>query len=125
MIEDKLHIVVCIKQTVSASGPAFTKAGGGKDLPMAMSPFDEFAVEEGVRIKERLNGKAVVPMVQGLGLDSTVASHWILTSRSPSLISQAKPLRFQPLGKVIPATYSVTSPYADHLTIRTQTLRDE
>jgi electron transfer flavoprotein beta subunit len=58
MIEDKLHIVVCVKYTVSSTGGQL--GPGAKDAPKALSPFDEYAVEEGVRLKERLEGKAVV-----------------------------------------------------------------
>jgi electron transfer flavoprotein alpha/beta subunit len=58
MIGDKLHIVVCVKQTPSAATPV-----PGAAVPMAMNPFDEYALEEGVRLKEKAGGKAVVTAV--------------------------------------------------------------
>lgn len=60
MFNDKLHIVVCLKYTISSAGGKLGPGSDGKDLPMAISPFDEYAVEEGVRIRERLDGKAAV-----------------------------------------------------------------
>lgn len=60
MIGENLHIVVCIKQTVSATSSGSPWQPGA---PMAVNPFDEYAVEEGVRIKERLGGKAVVTVL--------------------------------------------------------------
>jgi len=59
MIGDKLYVVVCVKYTVSAAGQSAPRPGA-QGVPMALSPFDEYAVEEGVRIKERLGGAAVV-----------------------------------------------------------------
>jgi electron transfer flavoprotein beta subunit len=50
MIQDKLFIVVPVKYTAASTGPG----------TLALSPFDEYAVEEAVRIRERLGGKAVV-----------------------------------------------------------------
>lgn len=62
MIGDQLHMVVCIKQTSAASNVAPGTAGA----KAAINPFDEYAIEEGVRLKERLNGKAyVVAMSMG------------------------------------------------------------
>ncbi|MBI4054787.1 MAG: electron transfer flavoprotein subunit beta/FixA family protein [Elusimicrobia bacterium] len=63
MIGDKLHIVVCIKQTSSSTNAQFdakkatVQAAGAQ---AAINPFDEYAIEEGVRIRERLNSKATV-----------------------------------------------------------------
>ena len=61
MIGDQLHIVICVKQTSSASNVAAGAAPGASRA--AMNPFDEYALEEGVRIKERANGKAVVSVL--------------------------------------------------------------
>ena len=55
MIGDSLHIVVCVKQTVSSAQGAGDQVG--------LNPFDEYALEEGVRIKERLDNKAVVSVL--------------------------------------------------------------
>jgi len=63
MIGDQLHIVVCVKQTASSTNSQFDPAKGTVQVSgdqAAMNPFDEYALEEGVRIKERLDGKAVV-----------------------------------------------------------------
>jgi len=73
VIGENFHIVVCLKQTPSATVPLRYDPSTG--LPVAsqwgINPFDEFALEEGVRIKERLNGKAVVT---GLTLGPASAS---------------------------------------------------
>ena len=58
MIGDKLHIIVCVKQTPSAATPV-----AGAPAPMAINPFDEYALEEGVRLKEKAGGSAVVTAV--------------------------------------------------------------
>ena len=63
MIGESLHIVVCVKQTLSSTNAPYDPKTGAVLLAQAqaaVNPFDEYAVEEGVRIKERLNGKAVV-----------------------------------------------------------------
>ncbi len=63
MIGDSLHIVVCVKQTASSTNAQFDPQKGAVQVSgdqAAMNPFDEYAVEEGVRLRERLDGKAVV-----------------------------------------------------------------
>lgn len=65
MIGESLHIVVCVKHTPAATGVlSFDPATGEpKSAQWAMNPFDEYALEEGVRIKEQLGGKAVVTVL--------------------------------------------------------------
>ena len=62
MIGENLHIVVCVKQTPAATAVLTYDATTGlpNTAQLAMNPFDEFALEEGVRLKERAGGKATV-----------------------------------------------------------------
>ena len=54
-----MNIVVCVKQTVDTA--AAVAVEGGKiswgDAPMILNPWDEYAVEEALRIKEAHGGK--------------------------------------------------------------------
>jgi len=64
VIGENLHIVVCVKQTPAATAALqYDAAGMPVAAQWAMNPFDEYALEEGVRIKERLTGKAVVTVL--------------------------------------------------------------
>ncbi|MFA6003156.1 MAG: electron transfer flavoprotein subunit beta/FixA family protein [Elusimicrobiota bacterium] len=69
-----LHIVVCIKNTPSTLYVNVDDATGQvktSGLMFAINPFDEYAVEEAVRVKERLPGSTVT--VISLGPDSDQA----------------------------------------------------
>ncbi|MEK7382077.1 MAG: electron transfer flavoprotein subunit beta/FixA family protein [Elusimicrobiota bacterium] len=63
-----LHIVVCVKSTPSSVNvpvdPAtgLPKTGGA---PTAINPFDEFALEEAVRLKERVAGSTATALTLG------------------------------------------------------------
>ncbi len=63
-----LHIVVCIKQTPSTSNIQIDPVTGTlkrEGMAAAINPFDEFAIEEGVRIKERVPGSTVSVVTMG------------------------------------------------------------
>ena len=53
-----MHIVVCIKQTPATANAAQIDPKPGtlkrESMAAAINPFDEYGVEEGVRIKERV-----------------------------------------------------------------------
>lgn len=69
-----LNIVVCVKNTpTSTSVPVDAETGKVKTtgLLYAMNPFDEYAVEEAIRLKERLPGSTVTALT--LGPDSSEA----------------------------------------------------
>jgi len=55
-----VHVVVCTKQTPDSA--AAMKIEDGKaawgDSPMVVNPWDEYAIEEAIRIKENKGGKA-------------------------------------------------------------------
>jgi electron transfer flavoprotein beta subunit len=53
-------IVVCVKHT-----PSSAAAGSGPDVPMSLNPLDEYAVEEALRLKERLPGSKVLALSLG------------------------------------------------------------
>jgi electron transfer flavoprotein beta subunit len=55
-----LHIVVCIKQTPDTAAKVEVKDGHVTwgDSGLVVNPWDEYAVEEAIRLKEKLNGKA-------------------------------------------------------------------
>ena len=57
-----MHIVVCIKQTPAATNIPIDAVTGRlktESLQYAINPFDEYAVEEALRIKERLAGATI------------------------------------------------------------------
>ncbi|MGQ0643926.1 MAG: electron transfer flavoprotein subunit beta/FixA family protein [Elusimicrobiota bacterium] len=63
-----LHIVVCIKQTPATSNIQIDPATGTlkrEGMAAAINPFDEYAIEEGVSIKERLPGSTVSVITMG------------------------------------------------------------
>lgn len=63
-----LHIVVCVKNTpASTSVPIDGTTGKVKreGLTLAINPFDEFAVEEAVRCKEKIAGSTVTALTVG------------------------------------------------------------
>ncbi|MFZ5597271.1 MAG: electron transfer flavoprotein subunit beta/FixA family protein [Bacillota bacterium] len=63
-----MKIVVCMKQTFDTEAK-IAIGGDGKitkqGVSLIMNPYDEFAVEEGLRIKEKLGGDVTVVTVAG------------------------------------------------------------
>jgi electron transfer flavoprotein beta subunit len=63
-----LHIVVCIKQTPSTTNVQIDPTTGTikrEGVASAINPFDEFAIEEAVRLKERVPGSQVSVITMG------------------------------------------------------------
>lgn len=63
-----MHIVVCIKQTPATANIQIDPKTGTlkrEGMAAAINPFDEFAIEEGVRIKERVPGSHVSVITMG------------------------------------------------------------
>ncbi len=63
-----LHIVVCVKSTPSSMNIGVDAATGlpkTAGIPTALNPFDEFAVEEAVRLKERVPGSTATALTLG------------------------------------------------------------
>ena len=63
-----IHIVVCIKQTPATSNIQIDPVTGTlkrEGMAAAINPFDEYAIEEGVRIKERVPGSTVSVLTMG------------------------------------------------------------
>ncbi len=63
-----LHIVVCVKSTpTSVNVPVDSATGQPKTagLPTAINPYDEYAVEEAVRLKERVPGSTATVITVG------------------------------------------------------------
>ncbi len=61
-----IHIVVCVKSTPSTVNIG-VDAGHPKiaGVPMSLNPFDEFAIEESVRLKERIPGSTTTALTVG------------------------------------------------------------
>ncbi|MBI5888496.1 MAG: electron transfer flavoprotein subunit beta/FixA family protein [Deltaproteobacteria bacterium] len=58
-----MDIIVCIKRIPDTAAKVEIDAGGleiKKDVPWVMNPYDEFAVEEALRIKEKFGGKVTL-----------------------------------------------------------------
>lgn len=63
-----LHIVVCVKSTPSnVNVPVDAATGQPKvaGVPPALNPYDEFAIEEAVRLKERVPGSFTTALTVG------------------------------------------------------------
>lgn len=62
-----LHIVVCVKSTPTSVNVGVDAAGQPKTagVPTGLNPFDEFAVEEAVRLKERVPGSFTTALTVG------------------------------------------------------------
>ena len=63
-----LHIVVCVKSTPSSVNVGVDAATGlpkTAGVPTGLNPFDEFAVEEAVRLKERVPGSFATALTVG------------------------------------------------------------
>ena len=70
-----LNIVVCVKNVPSTLSVELDQATGQAKtagLVFAMNPFDEYAVEEAVRIKERVPGSTVTALTLGPDADQAV-----------------------------------------------------
>ena len=57
-----LKIAVCVKRTPASTSVAIDASGQvqTKGLPHGINPFDEYAVEEAIRLKEKLGGTVTV-----------------------------------------------------------------
>jgi electron transfer flavoprotein beta subunit len=63
-----MHIIVCIKQTPATANIQIDPKTGTlkrEGMAAAINPFDEYAIEEAVRIKERLPGSTVSVVTMG------------------------------------------------------------
>lgn len=63
-----MNIVVCLKQTFDTEAKIALTAGGKIDdtgVTRVMNPYDEFALEEGLRLKEKFGGEVVTVSVGG------------------------------------------------------------
>jgi electron transfer flavoprotein beta subunit len=63
-----LHIVVCVKSTPSSVNVGVDSATGQPKtagVPTAVNPYDEYAVEEAVRLKERVPGSTATALTVG------------------------------------------------------------
>jgi electron transfer flavoprotein alpha/beta subunit len=61
-----MHIVVCIKQTPATDNVQIDPETGTlkrEGMAAAINPFDEYGIEEAVRIKERIGGDTVVSAI--------------------------------------------------------------
>ncbi len=62
-----LNIVVCVKSTPASVNVGVDASGLPKTagVPVALNPYDEFAVEEAVRLKERVPGSTTTALTVG------------------------------------------------------------
>src|SRR5574341_525153 len=54
-----MHIVVCVKQTPDTAAKVVVVGGHVTwgDSPLVVNPWDEYSIEEAIRLKERHGGK--------------------------------------------------------------------
>lgn len=62
-----IHIAVCVKRTPSSTSVAVDAGGQVQTagIPHGINPFDEYAVEEAVRLKEKLDGSKITVISAG------------------------------------------------------------
>jgi electron transfer flavoprotein beta subunit len=63
-----MHIIVCIKQTPATANIQIDPATGTlkrEGMAAAINPFDEYGIEEAVRIKEKLPGSTISVVTMG------------------------------------------------------------
>ena len=63
-----MNIVVCLKQTFDTEAKIALNANGGIDtagVNFVINPYDEFAVEEALKLKEKLGGEVTIVSVGG------------------------------------------------------------
>ncbi len=63
-----LHIVVCVKRTPASTSVALDSETGTvktEGIPHAINPLDEYAIEEALRIKEKVNDSKVTVLTLG------------------------------------------------------------
>lgn len=63
-----MNIVVCIKQTFDTEAKIVLDANGKidpKGVNLIINPYDEFAIEEGIRLKEKAGGEVIVVSMGG------------------------------------------------------------
>lgn len=63
-----MNIVVCIKQTFDTEAKIVLNGQGKIDpngVNLIINPYDEFAIEEGIRLKEKLGGEVTVVTLGG------------------------------------------------------------
>lgn len=55
-----MHVVVCVKQTPDSAAKIVVDSGqvSWGDAGLVVNPWDEYAIEEAIRLKEKLGGKA-------------------------------------------------------------------
>lgn len=68
-----MNIVVCVKQVPDNAQVKMDAAGALKldGVERILNPFDEYAVEEGLRLKEKLGGKVIL---LSMGLETAVSA---------------------------------------------------
>lgn len=63
-----MNIVVCIKQTFNTEAKIVLDSSGNiedKGVNLIINPYDEYAIEEGIRLKEKFGGEVTVVSIGG------------------------------------------------------------
>ncbi|MFH2204407.1 MAG: electron transfer flavoprotein subunit beta/FixA family protein [Elusimicrobiota bacterium] len=87
-----LHVVVCVKRTPASTGIAIDASGQVKTegVPHAMNPLDEYAVEEALRIKEKIADSKVTILSMGTDeADAVIRAGIALGATGGVLVSDA------------------------------------
>lgn len=86
-----MKIAVCVKHISDPESPLLTKASlpitENADIPFIINPVDENAVEEALRIKERLGGQVMVFSLGAAGSETTLRHTLALGADDAILIS--------------------------------------
>lgn len=112
-----MNIIVCIKQTFDTEAKIVVNAQGQIDpngVNLIINPYDEFAIEEGIRLKEKFGGEVtVVSMGTGRAQEAlrtalAMGADKAILITDPSLEGSDEYLAAEVLAKALePLTYDI------------------
>ncbi|WP_434512528.1 electron transfer flavoprotein subunit beta/FixA family protein [Desulfitobacterium sp. AusDCA] len=87
-----MNIVVCIKQTLNTEAHIVLDSSGkidDKGISLIINPYDEYAIEEGLRLKEKFGGVVTVVSIGGAKAQEAIRSAQAVGVDKGILISDA------------------------------------
>ncbi|MHB8075864.1 electron transfer flavoprotein subunit beta/FixA family protein, partial [Desulfosporosinus fructosivorans] len=85
-----MNIIVYIKQTFDTEAKIVLDANGKIDangVNLIINPYDEFAIEEGIRLKEKLGGEVTVISMGGANAQTAIRTALAMGADKAVLVS--------------------------------------
>lgn len=85
-----MNIVVCIKQTFDTEAKIVLDGSGKIDangVNLIINPYDEYAIEEGIRLKEKLGGEVTVISMGGTRVQEAIRTALAMGADKAVLVS--------------------------------------